>query len=25
MLTAPGVYGGSPVTIITVDFGNRRR
>jgi uncharacterized protein YkwD len=25
MLTAPGVYGGSPVTIVTVDFGNRRR
>jgi uncharacterized protein YkwD len=22
---APGVYGGSPVTIVTVDFGNRRR
>ncbi len=25
MATAPGVYGGSPVTIVTVDFGNRRR
>jgi uncharacterized protein YkwD len=23
--SAPGVYGGSPVTIVTVDFGNRRR
>jgi len=23
--SAPGVYGGAPVTIVTVDFGNRRR
>ena len=23
--TAPGVYGGAPVTIVTVDFGERRR
>jgi uncharacterized protein YkwD len=23
--SAPGVYGGSPVTIVTVDFGKRRR
>jgi uncharacterized protein YkwD len=22
---APGVYGGAPATIVTVDFGNRRR
>jgi uncharacterized protein YkwD len=23
--SAPGVYGGSPVTIVTMDFGKRRR
>jgi uncharacterized protein YkwD len=25
LTSAPGVYGGSPVTIVTVDFGKRRR
>jgi uncharacterized protein YkwD len=25
LASAPGVYGGSPVTIVTVDFGKRRR
>jgi uncharacterized protein YkwD len=25
MSSAPGVYGGAPVTIVTVDFGDRRR
>jgi uncharacterized protein YkwD len=25
MASAPGVYGGAPVTIVTVDFGKRRR